>query len=421
MGKITLVTGSMFSGKSSELLRQIKRFEQARKRCLLLKYCHDTRYSKDCVSTHDKQMMFATSCSRLEEVGDLWRRYDVIGIDEGQFFPDLMSFAEAAANAGKTVVIAALDGTFQRKPFGDVCNMLPLTEEFQKLSAVCHTCGSDAPFSKRLSADLRVELIGGEDLYVPMCRACFHEDPAAAGSVHVTVGPMFSGKSSDLLRRIRRHGHAKRKCLLIKSSQLVRNVEVTEVSPEPDVQANPAVTCDTLAELGDAWRAFDVIGIDEAQFFPDLVPFCELAANSGKVVIVAALDGTFQRKAFQSVCDLVALSESAVKLSAICGSCCGEAAYSVRHSAETSPIAIGGSDKYVAACRACFHRAQGTLAATCPPRSPSSPLQAAGGDSEGDCESTGLSSAAASGNDGSHSSKLDVADLEPVPFSLPSA
>lgn len=70
---------------------------------------------QDCVSTHDKQMLFATSCARLAEVGDLWQGYDVIGVDEGQFFPDLISFCETAANAGKIVIVAALDGTFQRK------------------------------------------------------------------------------------------------------------------------------------------------------------------------------------------------------------------------------------------------------------------------------------------------------------------
>lgn len=67
------------------------------------------------MSTHDKQMLVATSCGRLSEVGDAWREYDVVGIDEGQFFPDLMPFCEAAANAGKIVIVAALDGTFQRK------------------------------------------------------------------------------------------------------------------------------------------------------------------------------------------------------------------------------------------------------------------------------------------------------------------
>jgi thymidine kinase len=204
------------------------------------------------VSTHDKQMLHATSCSRLSDVADSWMAYDVVGIDEGQFFPDLLPFAEAVANAGKIVVVAALDGTFQRKvwfggipalifqprrewvlsqilsqPFGDVCNLLPLAESFQKFSAVCHSCGEDAPFSKRLSADLQVELIGGDDLYVPACRSCFLGQETGRGSIHITLGPMFSGKSSDLLRRIRRHRHAKRTALVVKFNQDTRYSDVS--------------------------------------------------------------------------------------------------------------------------------------------------------------------------------------------------
>ena len=232
------------------------------------------------MSTHNKHTLQATPCSKLADIGLKWREYDVVGIDEGQFFPDLHSFCETVANAGKVVVVAALDGTFQRKvgpievvvggswdaptpsfdyesiqrfffffggslltrwvrrgvpfridvvvmqPFGSVCDLVAVAEEVQKFSAVCHGCSENAAFSQRITADTAVEVIGGSDMYVPMCRPCFLKDPAATGSIHITMGPMFSGKSSDLLRRIRRMQHAKKRCLLVKYSRDDRYSEV---------------------------------------------------------------------------------------------------------------------------------------------------------------------------------------------------
>jgi hypothetical protein len=112
------------------------------------------------------------------------------------------------------------------QPFGQVCDLLALTEELQKFSAVCHGCSEDAAFSQRLTADTAVELIGGSEMYVPMCRPCFLRNPRATGSIHITMGPMFSGKSSDLLRRVRRMQHAKKKCLLVKFHKDDRYSEV---------------------------------------------------------------------------------------------------------------------------------------------------------------------------------------------------
>lgn len=148
----------------------------------------------------------------LYEYADRMRDYDVVGIDEGQFvcgskalfgetrcqadlvfhgdvggvgvcgfalmclfgqFPDLVSFSEEMANKGKTVIIAALDGTYQRKPFGHVLELIPLAESVIKLSAVCMgCCKRDAAFSHRISSEKQVEVIGGADKYVALCRAC---------------------------------------------------------------------------------------------------------------------------------------------------------------------------------------------------------------------------------------------------------
>lgn len=97
----------------------------------------------------------------------------VIGIDEGQFFPDIVEFCEAMANAGKTVIVAALDGTFQRKPFGTILNLVPLAESVVKLTAVCMECFREAAYTKRLGTEKEVEVIGGADKYHSVCRLCY--------------------------------------------------------------------------------------------------------------------------------------------------------------------------------------------------------------------------------------------------------
>jgi len=174
-GSIQLIYGPMFSGKSSELLRRIRRNTVAKRRCLVIKYSKDNRYSTDNLATHDRVQWTAMPCEKLVEAQEYAEDYDVIGIDEGQFFPDVVEFSENMANKGKLVIIAALDGTFQRKPFGAVLELVPLAEHITKLTAVCMMCQSDASFSMRLSHETAVEVIGGADKYIAVCRSCFHK------------------------------------------------------------------------------------------------------------------------------------------------------------------------------------------------------------------------------------------------------
>ena len=101
--------------------------------------------------------------------------YDVIGVDEGQFFSEIVEFCEALANKDKIVLVSALDGTFERKPFGNILNLIPLAEKVTKLCAVCVYCTSEAAFTKRIVESKEIELIGGAEMYKPVCRACFFQ------------------------------------------------------------------------------------------------------------------------------------------------------------------------------------------------------------------------------------------------------
>ena len=118
-------------------------------------------------------MVFALPSDKLSKVAAIANDYDVIGIDEGQFFPDLLPFCESAANAGKVVIVSALDGTFQRKTFGHVCDLIPMAESIMKLTSVCMLCQRDAAFSLRTTAETETEVIGGSDKYLAVCRRCY--------------------------------------------------------------------------------------------------------------------------------------------------------------------------------------------------------------------------------------------------------
>jgi len=171
---IQIILGPMFSGKTTELLRRIRRYSVSQRKCMLIKYDKDMRYDAEQVATHDKYMMQATPASRLFNEKEKAMGCQVIGIDEGQFFPDLVEFCEEMANAGKTVIVAALDGTFERKPFGRIPELIPLAEDVVKLRAICMKCFEEAPFSQRISAETETEVIGGADKYISCCRKCFH-------------------------------------------------------------------------------------------------------------------------------------------------------------------------------------------------------------------------------------------------------
>lgn len=156
-------------------MRRLKRYQFAKHSCLIVKYQRDNRYDEENIATHDQQTMSAVSCltlSSLIKSGEV-DEVSIIGIDEGQFFPDTVSFAEEMANRGKTVIVAALDGTFQRQGFGDILRLIPLAESVIKLTAVCMVCFAEAAFTKRIGQEKELEVIGGPEKYMAVCRVCY--------------------------------------------------------------------------------------------------------------------------------------------------------------------------------------------------------------------------------------------------------
>jgi len=173
-GQIQVIFGPMFSGKTTELIRRMRRYQIANYPCFLIKYDKDVRYDINGIATHDKQTLPAMAVAKLTDIDkEKLVEAEVVGIDEGQFFSDIVSFCEDMAERGKIVIVAALDGTFQKKGFGDILNLVPLAESVVKLTAVCMQCFKDASFTKRICEGTEIEVIGGADKYLAVCRSCF--------------------------------------------------------------------------------------------------------------------------------------------------------------------------------------------------------------------------------------------------------
>lgn len=120
--------------------------------------------------------MKAIGAKAMSDIGDLYKEYDVIAVDEGQFFPDIVSWSDQAANEGKLVIISALDGTFLRTGFENIMQLIPRAEKVKKLQAICRNCNQSASFTFRTSSSTELKAIGGEDMYRPLCRECFNDE-----------------------------------------------------------------------------------------------------------------------------------------------------------------------------------------------------------------------------------------------------
>ena len=182
----------MFAGKTSELLRRVRRHRIAKRKCTLIKHKSDTRYSSNKITTHDKQ----SSCNRhkvhattlLDDVNEtLLNESHVIAIDEGQFFVDLAAFCETWANRNKIVIVSGLDADFQRNAFTSMIELVPLAEMVTKMCAVCYKCGRDASFSQRYESSpadsdsssseeqQQQMMVGGSEIYRATCRQCYFD------------------------------------------------------------------------------------------------------------------------------------------------------------------------------------------------------------------------------------------------------
>jgi thymidine kinase len=187
MGWIEVVCGPMFSGKSEELIRRLRRAEIAKQRVQIFKPAIDERYSKTDIVSHSGLEIRSNNVSTAAEILEkVEPRTEVIGIDEGQFLGEpLVDVATHLANMGKRVIIAGLDTDYLGRPFAPMPRLLALAEEITKLLAICMQCGNPAVHTQRLVASEDLIVVGATGMYEARCRRCFdanlaHEKKAEA-------------------------------------------------------------------------------------------------------------------------------------------------------------------------------------------------------------------------------------------------
>lgn len=175
-GCIEVVCGSMFSGKTEELIRRLKRAKFARQRVEIFKPTIDTRYSDEDVVSHDQNSIRSTPIDSSAAILLLAADIDVVGIDEAQFFDNgLVDVCNQLANSGIRVIVAGLDMDYQGRPFGPIPNLLAVADEVTKVHAICVKCGALAYVSHRLVKDDRRVMLGEQQEYEPLCRDCFQK------------------------------------------------------------------------------------------------------------------------------------------------------------------------------------------------------------------------------------------------------
>jgi thymidine kinase len=175
-GWIEVICGSMFSGKTEELIRRLKRAQFARQRVEIFKPQVDTRYDEVKIVSHDSNSIISTVVPAASNILLLSGDVDVIGIDEAQFFDDeLPSVCETLANKGVRIIIAGLDMDYRGRPFGPIPHLLSIAEFVTKVHAICMDCGNLANHSYRTNSNREQVMLGEKDEYLPLCRSCFAE------------------------------------------------------------------------------------------------------------------------------------------------------------------------------------------------------------------------------------------------------
>jgi thymidine kinase len=176
LGWIEVICGSMFSGKTEELIRRLKRAKIARQKVEIFKPEVDKRYDETNVVSHDENAILSTPVQSASQILLLTNDVDVVGIDEAQFFDSgLPSVCNQLASSGIRVIVAGLDMDYLGNPFGPMPHLIAIAEDVTKVHAVCMNCGDLAQFTHRIVKDDHLVMLGEMESYEPLCRRCFLE------------------------------------------------------------------------------------------------------------------------------------------------------------------------------------------------------------------------------------------------------
>lgn len=173
---IHLITGCMFSGKTTALINEVKMNKLLGKEVLMINYNLDTRYGPNTILvTHDSISIECLPCEKNLLKCAINSNIDVICINEGQFFENLVQFCVGMCNIGKEIYVSGLDGDYLKRPFGEILNLIPHCDTVTKMYALCMNCknGTKACFTKKITNSNSLIEIGSSDIYMPVCRKCY--------------------------------------------------------------------------------------------------------------------------------------------------------------------------------------------------------------------------------------------------------
>jgi len=199
VGWIEVICGSMFSGKTEELIRRLRRAQIARQRVEVFKPRMDRRYSETDVVSHDENALRSTPVDSAEQILLLAGSADVVGIDEAQFFDmTLVDVCQQLANDGKRVIVAGLDQDYMGRPFEPMPQLMAVAEYVTKLHAICAVCGAPANHSQRLTDEEGRVVLGAADRYEPRCRRCFQPPRPTSASSLKAAAPAATAPRPEL-------------------------------------------------------------------------------------------------------------------------------------------------------------------------------------------------------------------------------
>lgn len=175
-GWVEVVCGSMFSGKTEELIRRLKRAQFANQKLLLFKPLIDDRYHEENVVSHQGSSLKAQPVNDSSDILKIWTNEKVVAVDEAQFFDEgIVEVCNFLAKKGVRVILAGLDMDYKGVPFGPMPHLLAIAEYVTKVHAICVSCGNLAQFSHRTANETEQVLVGATEKYKPLCRACYNK------------------------------------------------------------------------------------------------------------------------------------------------------------------------------------------------------------------------------------------------------
>lgn len=345
-GSIKLYIGPTKSGKTTELIRQINRFLiKDKKICVVI-----SQLSK--VNKFEKLNVNIILTYSLESILEnaFFLNSDIIVIDDIHFFTDIYETLILVDKMPKKIYCSGLDVDQDRKIYKNVVKLIPLCEEVIKFYGLCNSCKNGTPgiFSS----------LSDKNHFIPLCRSCTTKNKSS-GFLHVICGPMFSGKTTELIRICNQYNSIGYNILSVNYSKDKRYDNNGNICSHNREMFNTTLSLIDLNDLinYENIKNYEIIVIDEVQFLKNAFnSILYLVENMGKTVIVSGLDGDFRRVPFGDVCSLIAFADKMTRLTAVCklSKNFEDAPFSRRICNSEENELIGGAESYIAASRTIY-------------------------------------------------------------------